>query len=144
MVRLSFSLQSVWTFKGTVSTSCCEKTNCLILSNTTTNITNTARYWIHATFNICHIPGRKLEGYVKEKYNASTVPLKLNTLSWDSELKNSNSNTKSKKKESTQPAFIYSKLTIETLGKGVKYVFIVNFKHISHLVLVFLLLTLNM
>ena len=44
------------------------------------------------------------------------------------------------------------KLSIETLEKGVKYVlhwrrsgvFIVNLKHISHLVLVFLLLTLNM
>ena len=44
------------------------------------------------------------------------------------------------------------KLSIETLEQGVKYVlhwrrsgvFIVNLKHISHLVLVFLLLTLNM
>ena len=44
------------------------------------------------------------------------------------------------------------KLTIETLEQGVKYVqswrrfgvFIINFKDISHLVLVFLLLTLNM
>ena len=47
----------------------------------------------------------------------------------------------------TQPAFTCSKLTIETLEQGVKYksgVFIVNFEHISHLVLVFLLLTLNM
>ena len=44
------------------------------------------------------------------------------------------------------------KLSIETLEQGVKYVlhwrrsgvFIVNLKHISHLVLVFLLLTLTM
>ena len=41
----------------------------------------------------------------------------------------------------SQPAFTCSKLTIETLEQGVKYV---NFEHISHLVLVFLLLTLNM
>ena len=52
---------------------------------------------------------------------------------------------------SSQPAFTVSKLTIETLELGVKYVqrkqrhqndaiiFIVNFEHISHLVLVFLL-----
>ena len=42
------------------------------------------------------------------------------------------------KPEFTQPG----KLTIETLEQGVKYVqsvFIVNFEHISHLVLVFLL-----
>ena len=51
----------------------------------------------------------------------------------------------------TQPAFTYSKLTIETLEQAVKYVqlrlsgiFIVNVAHISHFVLVFLLLTLNM
>ena len=47
--------------------------------------------------------------------------------------------------ESIQWAFTCSKLTIETLEQGVKYVrsgvFIVNFEHISHLVLVFLLLT---
>ena len=50
----------------------------------------------------------------------------------------------------TLPAMACSKLTIETLEQGVKYVhwrrsgvFIVNFEHISHLVLVFLLLTLN-
>ena len=45
-----------------------------------------------------------------------------------------------------QPAFTCSKLTIETIEKGVKLfgVFIVNFEHISHFVLVFLLLTLNM
>ena len=51
-----------------------------------------------------------------------------------------------------QPALTCSKLTIETLEQGVKKwrqwrrsgVFIVNFEHISHLVLVFLLLTLNM
>ena len=42
-------------------------------------------------------------------------------------------------------AFTCSKLTIETLEQGVKYgVFIVNYENISHLVLVFLLLTLNM
>ena len=57
----------------------------------------------------------------------------------------------------TQPAFTCSKSTVETLEQGVKYVqrsqrrwwrrsgvFIVNFGHISHLALVFLLLTLNM
>ena len=51
----------------------------------------------------------------------------------------------------SQPAFTCSKLTIGTLEQGVKYVqwrrsgiFIVNFEHISHLVLLFLLLTLNM
>ena len=52
----------------------------------------------------------------------------------------------------TQSAFTCSKLTIKTLEQGVKYihhwprtgVFIVNFAHISHFVLVFLLLTLNM
>ena len=58
----------------------------------------------------------------------------------------------------TQPAIACSKLTIETLEQGVKYVqkltiktperrrsgvFIVNFEHISHLVVVFLLLTLS-
>ena len=48
-----------------------------------------------------------------------------------------------------QPAFTCSKLIIKTLEQGVKYVrrrsgvFIVNFKHISHLVLVFLLLTMS-
>ena len=44
----------------------------------------------------------------------------------------------------THPAFICSKLTIETLEKSVKYVkapdvFIVNVEHILHFVLVFLL-----
>ena len=49
----------------------------------------------------------------------------------------------------SQPALSCSKLTKETLEQGVKYVqrrqwrrsgfFIVNFEHISHLVLVFLL-----
>ena len=51
-----------------------------------------------------------------------------------------------------EPAITYSKLTIETLEQGVKYVqrnilkygiFIVNFERISHLVLMFLLLTLS-
>ena len=48
------------------------------------------------------------------------------------------------------PAITCSKLTIETLEQDVKYVhwrrsgvFIVNSEHISHLVLVFLLLTLS-
>ena len=47
----------------------------------------------------------------------------------------------------SQSAFTCSKLTIETLEQGVKYrsgVFIVNFENISHAVLMFLLLTLNM
>ena len=52
----------------------------------------------------------------------------------------------------TQPAFTCSKLTMQTLEQSVKCVkywgrsgvFIVNFEHISHLDLVFLLLTLNM
>ena len=44
----------------------------------------------------------------------------------------------------SQWAFTCSKVTIETLEQGVKYVFIVNFEHISHPVLVFLALTLNM
>ena len=44
----------------------------------------------------------------------------------------------------TQLAFTWSKLTKEILEQGVKYVFIVNFEHISHLILVFLLLTLKM
>ena len=39
-----------------------------------------------------------------------------------------------------KPAITCSQLTIEILEQGVKYVFIVNFEHISHLVLVFLLL----
>ena len=46
-----------------------------------------------------------------------------------------------------QPEFTCLKLTTETLEQGVDYrsgVFIVNFEHISHLVLVILLLTLNM
>ena len=43
----------------------------------------------------------------------------------------------------SQLAFNGSKSTIETLEKGVKYVFIVNFEHISHLFLVILLLTLS-
>ena len=51
-----------------------------------------------------------------------------------------------------EPAITYSKLTIETLEQGVKYVqrnilkygiFIVNFERISHLILMFLLLTLT-
>ena len=41
----------------------------------------------------------------------------------------------------TQPVFTCSKLTVETLEQGV---FMVNFEQISHIVLVFLLLTLNM
>ena len=40
----------------------------------------------------------------------------------------------------TQPAFTCSKLTMETLEQSI---FIVNFKHILRLVLVFLLLTLS-
>ena len=55
----------------------------------------------------------------------------------------------------TQSAFKFSKLTTETLQQEVKYdqtrrqwclsgAFIVNFEHISHLLPVFLLLTLNM
>ena len=48
----------------------------------------------------------------------------------------------------TQSAITCSKLAIETLEQGVKWrrsgVFIVNFEHISHLVLVFLVSTLNM
>ena len=57
---------------------------------------------------------------------------------------------------SSQPAITCSKLTVETLEQGVKCVqsvkcvqwrrsgiFIVNFEHISHLVLVFLLFTLS-
>ena len=47
----------------------------------------------------------------------------------------------------TLSAFTCSKLTVGTLEQGVKfvqsYVFIVNFEHISQLVLVFLLLTLR-
>ena len=47
----------------------------------------------------------------------------------------------------TQPAITCSKLTIGTLEQGVKWrysgVFIVNFEHISHLVLMFLMLTLS-
>ena len=52
----------------------------------------------------------------------------------------------------SHPAFTYSKLTIETLEQGVNMfkvnnkdsgIFIVNFEHISHLVQVFLLLTLS-
>ena len=47
-----------------------------------------------------------------------------------------------------QPAFTYSKLIIETLGVKGQWrrsgIFIFNFEQISHLVLVFLLLTLNM
>ena len=67
-------------------------------------------------------------------------------------------------KLATQPAFTCSKLTIETLEQGLgtrkicskltikipeqpqwrrSGIFIVNFEHVSHLVLVFLLLTLN-
>ena len=50
------------------------------------------------------------------------------------------------------PTFTCSKSTIETVEKGIKHVqshrrrsgnFIVNFEHISHLYLVFLLLSLN-
>ena len=47
----------------------------------------------------------------------------------------------------SQPSITCSKLTIKILKQGVEYVqsyvFIVNFKHISHLVLVFILLTLG-
>ena len=54
--------------------------------------------------------------------------------------------------EPTLPAFTCSKLAIETLEQGLKYVrrqccsgvFIVKLEHISHHTLVFLLLTLNM
>ena len=48
--------------------------------------------------------------------------------------------------KTAQPAITCSKLTIETLEQGVKYVHwcvIVNFEYILHLVLVFLLLTLR-
>ena len=45
--------------------------------------------------------------------------------------------------ELTQPAFTSSKLTIEAPGRR-SGVFIINLEHISDLVLVFLLLTLNM
>ena len=42
----------------------------------------------------------------------------------------------------TQPVFTESKLTIETLEQWLRSgVFIVNFEHISHLYVVFLLLT---
>ena len=45
---------------------------------------------------------------------------------------------------SPQPTVTYSKLTIETLEQGRRFVvFIVNFEHILHLVVVFLLLTLS-
>ena len=46
-----------------------------------------------------------------------------------------------------QSAFTFSKLTVETLEQSVKYVQMangINFEHVSHLILVFLLLTLNM
>ena len=50
----------------------------------------------------------------------------------------------------TKGLIVCSKLTIETVEHGVKYdqwrhsgVFIVSFEHISHLVLMFLLLTLS-
>ena len=65
-----------------------------------------------------------------------------------------------KSSQQTQPVITWSKLTIETLEQGVKYVqsklaiktpercqrrrygvFIVNFEHILHLFLVYLLLT---
>ena len=50
-------------------------------------------------------------------------------------------------KVTTQPAITCSKLAIETLEQGVKWrrsgVLIVNFEHISHLVLMFILLTLS-
>ena len=67
-----------------------------------------------------------------------------------------------KAENTTQPVFTCSKLIIETLEQGVKYVpkliiktperrqlrrsgvFIVNFEHIPHLVLMFPSLTLNM
>ena len=47
--------------------------------------------------------------------------------------------------KTTQPAITCSKLTIETVQRHWRRsgVFIVNFEHISHLVLLFLLLTLN-
>ena len=55
------------------------------------------------------------------------------------------------KSYTTFPAFTCSKLTIEILEQGVKYVQVnnkdtrtFNFEHISYLILVFLLLTLNM
>ena len=43
----------------------------------------------------------------------------------------------------TQSDFTFTKLTIETLETRRSGVFIVNFEHILHLVLVFLLLTLR-
>ena len=51
------------------------------------------------------------------------------------------------KSKQSQPAYTWSKLIIETLEQVVKYVqslLIVNSEYISHLVLAFLLLTLNM
>ena len=57
--------------------------------------------------------------------------------------------TRSTTSEGSQPAITCAKLTTETLEQGVKYVescsdvFIVNSEHISHLVLVFLELTLS-
>ena len=58
----------------------------------------------------------------------------------------------SKMTKPTLPAFTCSKVAIETLEQGLKYVrrqccsgvFIVKLEHISHHTLVFLLLTLNM
>ena len=45
----------------------------------------------------------------------------------------------------SRPAFTCSKLTIETVEQWRRSgIFIVNFEHVSHLVLVFLLLTSNM
>ena len=52
-------------------------------------------------------------------------------------LKNNNRNTRTR-------CEICSKLTIKTSERRWPGVFIVNFEHISHLVMVFLLLTLNM
>ena len=78
--------------------------------------------------------------HIPEKYSNKSCIIKLTT----------------NKCITSQTVFIRSKLTIETLEQGIKYVYtlfgtgvvlvssLLTFEHISQLLLVFLLLTLNM
>ena len=57
----------------------------------------------------------------------------------------SETNIQKRNEVQARPAITSSKLTIETIEQGDRSgIFIVNFEHISHLVLVFLLLPENM
>ena len=115
-------------------------------------------YYVFTLCKMTHVDGQYLHGRKYSKvvncsmkrllnFEIKKTGLHLTTFSSDSII------VKSVSRDNifetiTQRVFTCSKLIIETLEQGVKWrrsgVFIVNFKHISHLALVFLLLTLNM